>query len=309
MKIIFFGSSVFSCPILEKLSSAHEVLAVVTTPAKPQGRGLKLLPNPVEELAKAKRVLSLAPPDLKDPAMREKVLALGCDVFVVASYGKILPPAWLSVPGKFPLNIHPSLLPKYRGAAPINWQLMRGEALAGVTVFRMEQGLDSGPIAAQREFAIGAQEDAVSLARKLSLVSCEVVLEVLQKAEADALSFIPQKAEEATLAPKLKREDGLIDWARPAIAIANQVRGLVPWPCAHVLFKGEILQVLKARVSETRSAGGKPGDILEISRNGFLRVRTGNGDFLIDQVKPAGKREMTAHEFAIGRHLTAGMAL
>ncbi len=307
MKIVFFGSSDFSVPFLETLlNSPHKISAVVTTPSKPQGRGLKIQPNPVQVLAEGKGVTCLVPAKLKDEQALDAVKKMEPDVLVVASYGKILPASWLALPKKYPLNVHPSILPKYRGAAPVNWQIIRGEKQAGVSIFKMTQEMDSGDLAAQKAFPILDEDDAPSLLGRLAREGTGLLTEVLEKAESGTLRFAPQNHAEATLAPKLKKDDGLIDWKKSAAKIANLVRGLAPWPGTYILFKGESLKIIKARLQNPACAEGKPGQILEINKSGFIRIQTGQGALLIERVQPAGKREMTAHEFALGQRLQPG---
>ena len=310
MKILFFGSSDFSVPFLKAiLDSSHEIPAVITTPSKPQGRGLKVQSNPVQAFADSRKLLCLAPARLKDEQILAQVKNMEPDLFVVASYGKFLPAAWLALPKKYPLNVHPSLLPKYRGAAPVNWQIIRGEKTAGVSIFKMTAEMDSGDIAAQAEFPILDGETAQELLERLAADGTSLLSEVLAKAEAAALTFTPQNHAEATLAPKLKKEDGLIDWRKPACEIMSLVRGLAPWPGTFVLYKGEPLKIIQVKIAATACAEANPGHILEISKAGFLRLQTGQGTLLIERVQPAGKREMTAHEFAIGHRLQPGMMI
>jgi len=306
VKILFCGSSEFSMPSLERLVSSHEVVAVVTVPPKPSGRGLDVIPNCVQAFARSKGISCKTPEKLKNPEVIEELKGLDFDVLVIASYGKILPASWLALPARVALNIHPSLLPKYRGAAPINWQIIHGERRGGVTIFRMDEGLDSGDIAACEEILIAGEEDAIALSRGLSLLSADLIIKVLEEIEKGGVSFRPQEAALATYAPKLKKEDGLLDWTKPAQDIANRVRGLVPWPCAHTFFYGESLQVLKAKAEDLK-ADGEPGEILEIDKRGFLKVRAGKGALWVERVKPSGKREMSGLEFANGRRIHAGM--
>ncbi|HNV86935.1 MAG TPA: methionyl-tRNA formyltransferase [Candidatus Omnitrophota bacterium] len=306
MKILFCGSSEFSMQPLERLAERHEMVAVITVPPKPRGRGLDVIPNCVHEFARSKGILCKTPEKLKQTEIVRELGALNAEALVIASYGKILPSDWLALPKRVALNIHPSLLPKYRGAAPINWQIINWEIRSGVTIFRMDQGLDSGDIVAQEEVFLEEGEDALSLSKRLSRLSADMVLKVLESVEKGSASFVPQDPSLATYAPKLKKEDGLIDWTKPAREISNRVRGLVPWPCAHTFFYGESIQILKTR-AEDLTPEGEPGEILEIDKQGFLKVRAGKGTLLIDRIKPSGKREMSGLEFANGRRIHAGM--
>jgi methionyl-tRNA formyltransferase len=310
VNILFFGSSSFSLPVLETLfASGHKVTAVVTTPAKPKGRGLKVEPNPVQALAREKGVPCLAPAKLRAPEALEEAAKYPCDVMVLASYGKILPGSWLALARISPLNMHPSLLPRYRGAAPINWQIIDGAEKTGVTIFKMEEGLDSGDIAAQQEFPLGSEQDALMLSDFLAQKGAAILLTVLARAETGTLSFRPQDPAQATYAPKLKKEDGVIHWNENASRIAGLVRGLLPWPTAYTYFQDKPLQVLKAEADEMACATAKQGEILEVNKSGFIRIQTGQGSLLVQRLKPAGKREMSAGEFANGYRIAPGMHL
>lgn len=310
MNLLFLGSSDFSLPFLETLlASDHKVVAVVTTPTKPKGRGLKIQPNPVEILAREKGLLLLAPAKLKDPEALESVQGIGVDVLVVASYGKILPSSWLRLPKKLPINVHPSLLPRYRGAAPINWQIVNGEERTGVSVFKMEEGLDSGDILAQVEMPLEMTDTAATLAEKMGHEGSRLLLKVLREVEEGSVAFAPQDPSQATYARKLTKEDGLVDWGKSAVEIHNLIRGMIPWPGAYTHFQGERLGILSARLEGPGCAEGKPGQVLDVHKEGYLRVHTGEGAVLLDRVQPPGKREMTGHEYAIGRRLGPGMTL
>ncbi len=308
MKVIFLGSSEFSLPSLQVLlSSQHQIVACITTPSKPKGRGLKVESNCVQNLAQDKQLTCFAPAKLNDTQLLENLRQLNPEVLVVASYGKILPTSWLKLPKKLPINVHPSLLPAYRGAAPINWQIINGETKTGVTIFKVEAGLDSGDILAQAQLPLDAKDDAVSLSKKLAEQGARLLQEVLGQIETDSFLLTPQNHEQATYARKLKKEDGLIDWDRSALEISNLIRALVPWPSAYVYFQGALVKIMRGRASSPSCAESKPGVILEVNKTGFIRVQTGRGALLIERVQPAGKREMTAHEFAIGHRLSSGM--
>ena len=310
MNILFLGSSEFSLPFLKTLGgSRHRVSAVVTTPSKPQGRGLKIQPNPAQLFAEEQGLPCFAPGHLKDPDLLESLKKRAPDVLVVASYGKILPPNWIQLPSRFAINVHPSLLPKYRGAAPINWQIIRGETRTGVTIFKIEAGLDSGDVIAQKECPLGREDNAATLSQKLANEGAPLLMKVLETIDAKSIRLVPQNGEEATYAPKLKKGDGLIRWNQAAEDIRNLVRGLIPWPAAHVVFQGEPLKVLEAEAEPVACAEAEPGVILEINKTGFIRVQTGQGALLVERVRPAGKREMTAFEFSIGRRLSPGIFL
>jgi len=314
MTLIFFGSSDFSIPALKAcLDSGHNVLLVVTTPHKKRGRGLKESPTPVWTLAAEKNLEVENPKNLKSPECLKRIQSLKPDLFVVSSYGKWIPSAWLKVPSKFALNVHPSLLPKYRGAAPINWTILNGDAQTGVTIMEVIDELDAGDIFYQTRVPLKDEEDAEMLSNRLADISYDAILKVLRQIESGKTQKVPQEASKSTYARKLEKADGRIDWNASAAQIVNKVRGLKPWPIAFTEIDQQPVQILRSRRAKHAKVGcaeGRPGQLLEINhKEGTLRVQTGKGGVFIDSVRPAGKKEMTGAAFAHGRHLEEGSYL
>lgn len=303
MRLVFFGSSNFSIPILEALVQNHQVLAVITQPDRPKGRGLKVQPTPVKEWA-MKRGLKVFDPEKLDVEFAEVLSALTPEAIVVASYGKIVPKTILEVPPFGCLNVHPSLLPKLRGAAPIQWAILKGKRETGVTVFLMDEGLDSGPILLQRKTAIGDEETAQELERRLSQMGASLTIEALELIQRGEIKPVPQRDEEACYAPKLSREVGLIDWSSPSKKLKDMVRGLEPWPCAYTFYRGKTLKIWKATCKEGK---GSPGEVISLKEG--IEVACGEGSLLIKELQLEGKRRMKAEEFLRGYKLSIGEKL
>ena len=305
MTIIFFGSSDFSLPALKTcLKTPHKVLHVITTPDQKKGRGLKESPSPVHLFCEERAIPVSAPANLKQPELLAKVQSLKPDLFVVASFGKIIPPAWLGVPSRAALNVHPSLLPKYRGAAPIQWALLNGEKETGITIAELTETLDAGDILHQIRVPIDPEVDSEMLSCRLAEISCEALQTVFKNVENGPLMRTPQAEGMSSYARKLKKEDGRIDWSQSAQAIANQIRGLRPWPTAYTHFEDNLLQVLKASVEEM-NATGNPGELLETTKS-TMRIQTGKGILQVASVLPAGKKIMCAADFSRGKRLPPG---
>jgi len=247
MKIVFFGTAEFGINSLESLiKSGHRIQAVVTQPDRKRGRGQKLQPSPIKLLAGQYRLPLYQPSRPAD--ITSDLKRLEANLFVVVSYGCILPKQILEIPELGCINLHPSLLPKYRGAAPINWALISGEKRTGLTIIRMDEKMDSGEIILQETVEINPDDDAVSLSEKLSLGGGKLLLEAVQLIEEGKAKFLPQDKAEATYAPKLKKEDGLIDWGKSASVVHNQVRGTIPWPGTYTHIKGKTLKIWKTQV-------------------------------------------------------------
>lgn len=310
MTIVFFGSSDFSLvPLKACRESPHQLLLVITTPDQKKGRGLKESPTPVRALCQAQGITVEAPANLKDNALLEKIKKLRPELFVVASYGKIIPTSWLGVPSKLALNVHPSLLPKYRGAAPIHWALLDGEKETGVSIAELTSNLDAGDVLFQDRIPIKETHDAVSLSHDLAELSYRALKTVFQKTGDGTLKKSRQQESLSSYARKLTKEDGILDWSFPAPKIFNRIRGLLPWPVATTRYKQESLQVLKAALANKRPVAEKPGQILEIQKSGAVEVQTGEGTIMLERVRPTGKKEMTAADFARGRRIEPGAVL
>ncbi len=306
MKLVFFGSSDFSLPPLEAcLASGMETALVVTTPDQKKGRGLEQLPNVVRRFCLERRLACEAFESLKDPQALERVKSLKPDVFVVASYGKIIPAAWLQVPAHR-LNVHPSLLPKYRGAAPLNWPILDGEKETGLSIAEITSKLDSGDLFFQEKITLDARMDAECLSTELSRHAAKALGQLLTALrQGKTLARTPQDEGRASYARKLTKEDGRLDWQEDAVAWDRKIRGLKPWPGAFVFFGKESLAVLAAEPLEKRDTA-KPGTLLAIGKDGSVQVQTGNGILRWLEVKPAGRKAMSAADFARGRRLEPG---
>jgi methionyl-tRNA formyltransferase len=309
MLLIFCGTPRFAVPTLEKLVEAgHSVPLVVTQPDRPRGRGMELAISPVKETA-LRLGLPLTQPDKikNNDEFRQQLSTLRPDAIIVVGYGRIIPQWMLDLPRLGNLNLHASLLPKYRGAAPIQWAIAQGESVTGVTTMQIDAGLDTGAILMQRELPIARDDTAETLAPKLAAVGADLMVETLQGLESGQTRPIPQDHAKATLAPILTKEDGRIDFQRTAIEIHNRLRGFQPWPGAHTLFRGRHLEVHRARPID-QAVDLQPGQIsAEPTR---LLAGCGRNTALeLIQLQPEGKRRMSARDFINGYHPQPGEKL
>lgn len=288
------------------LGSRVELAAVVTTPDRPKGRGLKTQPNPVKARSQKLGVLTLTPVSLRDRELENKIASLKPDIFIIASYGKLIPESWLGLPRKTALNIHPSLLPKYRGAAPIPWQILNGEKLTGVTVALVTKDLDAGDIVHQIHTPLGEEETTVSLSERLAQLGRKALEELFMKLEKGELERIPQKESEASYARKLNKSDGDLDINEPAIDWERKIRAFHPWPGVFLGFEKTPLRILEAKVDSVGCSEAKPGTLLEINPKGFVRLQTGKGSLQIFKVQLPGRRPVSGSEFAHGKRLKTG---
>ncbi len=283
------------------------VIAVVSQPDKPKGRDLKLQPTPVKVVATEERLTLLQPKRARDEEFIAELRNLQPDLIVVAAYGQILPPAILDLPHHGCLNVHTSLLPKYRGAAPIQWAILDGEAETGVTIMKMDVGLDTGDILTQVTTPIALEDNAQKLHDRLALMGSELLVKTIPDYVAGRVVPRPQPAEGATYARKITKEDGRLDWSQPARKLWNQVRGLTPWPGAfahHVLDgNSRLLKIWQAELGSELS--GPPGTVLRADRNGIV-VTCGEGSLRILQLQREGGRRLTAQEFLTGCPIQAG---
>ncbi len=302
------GTSVFAVPSLEQLlASHHGVLAVVTQPDRPQGRGRQIAYSPVKQLAMAHGLPILQPHRASDPHFLTELKSLAPQVIVVAAYGQLLRPALLAIPPLGCINVHASLLPKYRGAAPVNWALMRGEHMTGVTLMLIDETLDTGPILLQSELPIDPSDDAGTLQERLAVCGAETLVRALHGMESGALTAIPQDHARATSAPKLRKEDGLIVWNQRAIDLANLIRGVTPWPGAVTTHHGKPLRVWRATPLASSEAS-RPGRVATIDALGAW-VETGEGALVLVEVQAASGRRMAAAAYARGHGLRPGDVL
>jgi methionyl-tRNA formyltransferase len=296
------GTPGFAVPSLSALSKSENVTLVVTNPDRPSGRGQALSSPPVKREAQRLGLPVFQPEKAKHPDAVARIAAERPDLIVVVAYGQILPKSILDIPARGCINVHASLLPKYRGAAPINWAVARGETATGVTVMKLDAGMDTGPMLLVRETAISEEDTARTLFRKLSLLGAEALVEALRRLHDGTLAETPQDDALASYAPILKKEHGRIDWSRPAAEVRNLIRGMTPWPSAYTSHDGKTLKILSASVREGR---GEPGEILEVGRDGIV-VACGEGALALETVQPEGGREMSSWVYAQGRRVKKG---
>ncbi|MFH1623692.1 MAG: methionyl-tRNA formyltransferase [Pseudomonadota bacterium] len=307
MKIVFMGTPGFAIPALDLLIAGSEnVVAIVTRPDRPKGRGRKLNPSPVKELAERKGIAVFQPEKANDDSFISQLRALIPDAIVVVAFGHILPKDILNIPRFGCINVHASLLPRYRGAAPINWALINGQNVTGVTTMLMDEGLDTGDILLQQEVEIEEGDTAESLHDKLASIGAELLLETLQRLKEGTMTPVPQDHAKATLAPMLKKGDGLIDWGKEARQISNLIRALTPWPGSFTHLQGKILKILKGTALEEDPKETAPGTIAGLDREG-IRVSTGHGFLLITEVQLQGHKKMGVADFLRGHGHKIGL--
>ena len=300
MRIVFMGTPDFSVPVLDALVAAgHDIACVYTQPPRPAGRGQAERPSPVQARAEAMRVPVRHPKSLRSPEAQAEFAALGADVAVVVAYGLILPQAVLDAPRRGCLNIHASLLPRWRGAAPIQRAIMAGDAETGVCIMQMDAGLDTGPVLLRRAIPIGAEETAGDLHDRLSRLGAEAITDAL--ARLDDLDPQPQPDAGVTYAQKIDKAEARLDWTQDAPHIDRQIRGLSPFPGAWTMIGGKRVKILRSRPAR---GPGKPGQVLS-----GLTVACGTGAVEITEVQPEGKPRMTAEAFLRGARIAPGVVL
>jgi methionyl-tRNA formyltransferase len=308
MDLIFLGTPSFAVPTLEAVVAAgHRVLAVYTQPDRPKGRGGQLATSPVKETALRLSLPVYQPERVRRPEIVEQLRAMHAEVMVIVGYGQIIPQSIIDIPPVGIINVHASLLPKYRGAAPIQWAIANGESRTGVTTMRIDAGLDTGDMLLKWETGIGPAENAVELSRRLARAGADLLVETL--AGLTAGTIVPQKQDhsQASLAPILKKEDGSIDWKWPARKIFNRTRAFLPWPGAYSFFRGQMFHVWKARVEED-PATGVPGQLLPQRKR--LLVACGEGTALEPlEVQVEGRKRMPVEAFLNGQRLNDNEAL
>lgn len=306
MRAVFLGTPEFAVPSLRALASEHDLAAVFTQPDRPKGRGKRLSESPVKIAASEMRIPVYQPERVRREEAIETLRAIGPEMMVVVGYGQIIPQTVIDLPRHGILNVHASLLPKYRGAAPIQWAIANGEIETGVTIMRIDAGLDTGDTLLKASLPIEPAETAPELSARLAPLGAALLLEAIRLIQAGAAQWEEQNDAEATLAPILKREDGRIDWSRPAQQIYNRMRGFTPWPGAHTGFRGQQLSILGARPTE--NGGGAPGTLIPRGRQLFAAC--GNSTALeILEVQLAGKKPMSAGAFLNGYPLRANEKL
>lgn len=310
-QIVFMGTPEFAVASLRTLiQEGYEIAAVVTQPDRPVGRKRVLTPTPVKAEALQHGLTVWQPEKLRTSDTVDDIRALQPDLIVTAAYGQILPKAVLDIPRLGCINVHGSLLPKYRGGAPIQRSIMNGETVTGVTIMYMAEGMDTGDMISRVEVPIGADDNAGTMFAKLSEAGADLLRRTLPDIIAGRVEAVPQPHDEATYAPNLKREDERIDWTRPAEHIANQVRGLVPFSGAFTTWNGEVFKVWACRPEPAAAgeAAAAPGTVLAAGTDS-LRIQTGQGILSLLEVQPAGKKAMPASEFLRGGKMEQGMVL
>jgi methionyl-tRNA formyltransferase len=308
MRLIFMGTPAFAVPSLTRLLQAgHEVVLVVTQPDRPAGRGKTLRTPAVKDTAEQAGLSVIQPVKIRDAEVVGRMRRASPEVVVVVAFGQLLPRAVLDIPPKGCLNVHASLLPKYRGPAPIPWTLIRGETVTGVTIMEIVEALDAGPILLQRTIPIAAEDTAGTLEGRLASLGAEALVETLRAVERGEVTKTPQNEAEATYAPRLPPDIGRLRWSRSAGDLWNLVRGLAPQPGAHTFYRGRLVRVLGAQPLP----GDHPtdaGTIVSVRKGMGIEVATGQGTLLLTRLQPEGRRVMTAEEFSRGYRAEVGSA-
>lgn len=305
LRVVFFGTPQFAVPTLDRLlASSHRVVGVVTQPDRPRGRGQKTSDAPVKARAIDAGIPVLQPATLKDPGAVAAIAALGADIGVVAAYGKILTDVILHTPAMGMVNVHASLLPRYRGAAPVHRAVIAGESQTGVTIMRVVKALDAGAMLDVVHRSIDPDETSADVERDLARLGADLLVATLDRLVKGPIEEIPQDDARATYAPRLTKEDGLVDWSRAAVDVHNLIRGLYPWPHAYTFWNGRRLILLRSSPSSgtTHALGG----VVIAAHSEELRVATGEGHLQILEIQAEGRRPITAREFLAGTHIEPG---
>lgn len=302
MKIVFMGTPEFAVKSLEACLEIGEVIAVVTQPDKPRGRGQEVSFSPVKELAVSKHIPVLQPVKIRGTDFAQQLKALGADIAVVTAYGKILPQDVLDAPKRGCVNVHASLLPRWRGAAPIQWAIAAGDEKSGVCLMQMDAGMDTGGVIDVADLPILPGDTSATLHDKLALLGGDVLKRSLKKYVNGDLPVVPQPNQGVVMAPMIKKEDGRLDWSKPADELERRLRAFTPWPGAFCSSELGQLKVTKATVGTGR---GAPGTVLSATADG-IEVACIQGSLLLQMIQPEGKRAMTAKDFLAGRKVTVG---
>lgn len=313
MRLIFVGTTSSAINVLERLikSTEHHLLGVVTQPDRCCGRGLKKSPLPIKELAQKHHYRLYQPAEINNPAFINQIKELSPDAVVVAGYGQIISQSLLVIPKYGWLNIHPSLLPKYRGASPVTHTILNGDDLSGVTIIKMTAQMDAGPIIAQESVPVKPDETTPQLEERLFNLGGTMLIHILPRLERDEIEFRRQSDDEATYAPRLTKKDGLINWQKPAFMIYNHIRAMQGWPGAYTFCYTQKYRALRVNVSRTRlglkgeTSSQPPGTIIKVTPQKLV-VNTGDGILQLLELQPAGKRVMTAQDFINGYRIKEG---
>ncbi|MDQ7819827.1 MAG: methionyl-tRNA formyltransferase [Armatimonadota bacterium] len=306
LRVVFFGTPQFAVPSLQALAAEAHVAVVVTQPDRPRGRGRVVEPPPVARAARDLGLPVMQPVRLRDPQVVERLRTAGADLHVTVAYGRIIPPEILALPPRGSINVHPSLLPRHRGASPIQAALLAGDAETGVTVLYQTPEMDAGDIILQRRVPIAPDDTARTLEARLAREAAEALVEAVRLIAAGTAPRRPQDPAAATYAGKLRKEDGRVEWTRPAVELARLVRAMDPWPSAFTWHRGRLLKIWRAQPVE---ASGPPGTVVEVRPGDGIVVACGQGGLLITEVQPEGRRRMTADEYVRGSRLAAGERL
>lgn len=309
MDIIFMGTPDFAVPVLETLTASekHHVKAVITQPDKARGRSGKLIFTPVKEAALAHDIPVYTPEKVKDPAFVEQIKQISCDIIVVVAFGQILSKEILEYPAYGCVNVHASLLPRWRGAAPIQWSILAGDEKTGVTIMQMDVGLDTGDMLAKTEIPLDGTETGESLFEKLSVLGGPLLLETLDKIQEGTVQPVKQKEEDSTYAKMLTRDMGQLDFTKDALSLERTIRGLNSWPSAYTYYGGKMLKIWGAKVVE-EEGNAVPGEVVKIQKDGFF-IQTGKGLLKAEQVQLEGKKKMSAGDFLRGMQMQPGEKL
>ncbi len=302
MRVVFMGTPEFAVPSLENLLIKHEVIAVITQPDKPKGRGKKIQFTPVKETALKHNLPVLQPLKIRD--IKEELQSYNADIFCVVAYGQLLPRDILDIPKLGCINVHGSLLPKYRGAAPINWAILNGETTTGITIMYLDQGMDSGDMILKREIPILPEDTSATVYESLSQIGGKALVEAVDLLGAGTAEKTQQDHQNATYAPMLTKELGLIDWNNSSQEIVNKIRGLNPWPCAYTYYNLNMLKIWKATpIAYTEP--GAPGTVTEVTKDKIC-VKTGDGAISIDELQLQGGKCLKVADFLRGNKIQAG---
>lgn len=306
MKIVFMGTPEYAAKSLEALIEAgHEITLVVTQPDKPKGRSGQLIPTPVKECALKHGIPVFAPERIKRPEPVAKLREYEADAFVVAAFGQILSQEILDMPRLGCLNVHASLLPKYRGASPIQRVILEGEEKTGITIMQMDAGIDTGDILYQKEIEIAPDDTFETLHDKLAVLGGQAITEAIERLEAGTLQRTRQNDAESCYASMITKEMGRIDFSQPAAFIDRQIRSMTPWPSAYTTWNGKQMKIWKATPEAGETKGAVPGEVTSVSKDAFC-VCTGEGSLCIREVQLEGKKRMSVHDFLLGVKLSAG---
>lgn len=308
MRIIFMGTPDFAVPSLEALLTKHEVVLVVTQPDKPKGRGKKMVPTPVKACALEHGIPVLQPEKVKEPKFVEQLRSYEPDLIAVTAFGQILSEPILEMPKYGCINVHGSLLPKYRGAAPMQWSIIDGEKVTGITTMYMAKGLDSGDMLLKAEVEITDEDTFATIHDKMAVTGANLLLDTLDQLEAGTLERIPQDHDAATYAPMITKETGHIDWSKNRQDIINLIRGLNPVPAAYTIYEEEVLKIFGAVISDVQADDAANGEIVAVVKKGFV-VKCGDGCLLITEVQARGGKRMMTDAYLRGHAMKEGILL